>query len=422
MGSLGDVLEALYEAPRGVRALYISARHVADESATLRVLDWWGRQREELNGTRSTLIIAKSLDDPDEDERDGTRYELWRAGPDRWREGRGSSVMIFDRDEHLTYSPAIGGFRLPGGRSPGPPWSGLLQPRWILRHCDIEIRDTDLVAGRLCWWLELRPNPGPMPTRHNPFMMLPWTGTEHSCRIDQETGIVLAVEGRFEGEVCSTWTTTAFELTDTIDPAVFAFVPPDGQGFGSQLQFRAASMRRAGIDLTGIDVSDETQLDEAMMRHHRKQFPTTVDFASLPDPAALAEQHIRSGPLPDDLDGAEAQVRDAFERMVTLSRDGTAVPAVEGGANLGPCLREARDRASAGTNTSATVRVEHLKFVRPDEAVVWFTLLRNGNAVLGTVEGRARRTGKQWLVSRATFCQIVGSVGVRCPPPPEAPS
>lgn len=418
VGRLGDVLEALYEAPRDVRALHIRARHEADESTTLRVYEWWNQQREELDGSRSTLIVARSDDDTDEDEA-GTTYELWRAGPDRWREDRGNVVTVLDGDERLTYAPAMGGFRHPAGPRSGPPWSGLLQPRWILEHCDIEIRGTDLVAGRPTWLLELRPGSNPIPRFHNPFMTHPWLGTEHSCRVDQETGIVLTVEGRFEGEICSTWTTTTFELDETIDPAVFAFVPPDGNGWRSHAEFRVESMRRAGIDLTGVDVNDESQVPDAMMRHHREQFPATFAFEPPPDPETVASQHIPTGPPPDDLDAAEAEVRLAFERMVTLSEDGEAVPAVEGGENLGPSLREARTRATAGADTQATVRIEHLKFLGPDEAVVWFTLLRDGNAVLGTLEGRARRKGAQWLVSRPTFTQIVGSVGVRCPPPPE---
>ena len=418
MGKLGDALEAIYEAPRNVGALHIRARQVVDDDAIIRVHEWWNRQREELDGTRSTLIVARSEDDVDEDE-NGTRYELWRADAERRREDRGAMVTILDGAERLIYVPAMGGYRLPGGERSSPPWSTLLHSRWIAQRCEIEIRGTDLVAGRQCWQLELRPSREPIREMENPFVMTPWLGTEHSCRVDQETGIVLAVEGRFEGDVCSTWTTEVFESTETVDPAVFAFVPPDGRGWRSHVEFRVESMRRAGIDLTGVDVNDESQLNEAMMRHHRAQFPATFAFGPPPGPETLAEQHIPTGPPPDDVDAAEALVRDAFEHMVTLSEDGEAVPAVQGGANLGPCLRDARDRATAGANTRATVEVEHVKFLGPDEAVVWFKLLRDGQAVLGTMEGRAHRTGARWLVNRGTFGQIVGSVGVRCPPPPE---
>lgn len=413
------MLEALYEAPRNVQALHTRARHVMDDDAIIRIHEWWNRQLEALDGSRSTLIIARSYDDTEEDENDGTTYELWRADAELRREDRGAMVTIFDGAERLIFVPAMGGYRLPGGERSSPPWSTLLHARWILEHCDIEIRGTDLVAGRQCWQLELRPSREPIRGMQNPFVMTPWLGTEHSCRIDRETGIALTVEGRFEGEICSSWTTTTFELSEVIDPAVFAFVPPDGNGWRSHVEFRVDSMRRAGIDLTGVDVNDESQLNEAMMRHHRQQFPTVDIPLSIPGPTDLADQHIPTGPPPDDVDAAEAAVRRAFERMVTLSEDGEAVPAVEGGGNLGPSLREARTRATAGANTQATVRIEHLKFLGPDEAVVWFTLLRDGNAVLGTLEGRARRKGAQWLVSRPTFCQIVGSVGVRCPPPPE---
>jgi hypothetical protein len=418
MGRLGDVLEALYEAPANVQALHIRARHVVDDDAIVRVHDWWNRQREALDGSRSRLLITRSEVDADDGD-DGIGYELWRAGAERWREDRGAMVTILDGVERLVYVPAMGGYRLPGGDRSSPPWSTLLHSRWVAQRCEIEIRGTDLVTGRQCWHLELQPIREPMPAIHNPFVMTPWLGTEHSCRVDQETGIVLAVEGRFEGAICSSWVTDVFELPETIDPAVFAFVPPDGKGWRSHMEFRVESMRRAGIDLTGVDVNDEHQLNEAMMQHHRAQFPAMLAHEPQPDPETLARQHIPTGPPPENVDAAEAQVRDAFEHMVTLSQDGAAVPAVQGGANLGPSLREARDRATAGANTQATVEVEHIKFLGPDEAVVWFKLLRDGHAVLGTMEGRAHRAGARWLVNRATFGQIVGSVGVRCPPPPE---
>jgi hypothetical protein len=106
-----------------------------------------------------------------------------------------------------------------------------------------------------------------------------------------------------------------------------------------------------------------------------------------------------------------------FERMVTPSDDGETVPAVEGGANLGPTLREAGDRAPGGDGP-VDVRVELVKFLSPADAVVWFTLERGGERLFGTVEGQARRHGDRWFVSRPTFAALVGSVGVRCPPPP----
>ena len=151
------------------------------------------------------------------------------------------------------------------------------------------------------------------------------------------------------------------------------------------------------------------------MRHHRQQFASFQPHCLRRWPSSTSRP-VRS---PDDVDAAEAQVRDAFERIVTPSEDGEAVPAVEGGANLGPCLREAGTRAPGGIDLPTTVTVEHVKFLAPDEAVVWFTLLRGGQPALGPIDGRGRRLGGQWLVSRATFAKSSPRSGVRCPPPPE---
>jgi hypothetical protein len=102
--------------------------------------------------------------------------------------------------------------------------------------------------------------------------------------------------------------------------------------------------------------------------------------------------------------------------MLTVAEDG-GLPAVQGGSNLGPSLTEAGTRAPGGTHP-ATVRVELVKFLGPDEAVAWFTLERGGQHLFGPMAGRGRRIDGRWLVTRETFAQLVGSVGVRCPPPP----
>ncbi len=324
--------------------------------------------------------------------------------------------MVLAPDALYTYSPSAGGLRSPEFERSHPPWSPLLEPRWLLGRFDIEVGDPVLVAGRRCWSLELQLSSESMQHRMMMSAIVPWPGQEHSCRVDEETGIVLDVEGRFEGEVCATWTTTLFERPGTIDPAVFEFTPPDGSTFRDPREFRIASMLKLAaereIDLSGVDLEDVDHLTEAVMsRMQGRAFPVL-------GPAERAEQHIPTGRLPADLAAAEAEVRDSFERIVTLSDDGEAVPAVEGGANLGPALREAGTRGPGGNDVPATVQVELVKFLSADEAVVWFSLERGGQTLLPGIEGRARRIDDRWLVARATFAQLVGSIGVQCPPPP----
>ncbi len=409
MGTLGDVLEAIYEAPRPDAPLHVRATQMVEQTAIRPVHEWWMRQRDD--GSGAVLMMATSGDG--ELGREETEHELWWVGPGRWRADAGDRVSVAAAGEMLTFAPGAGGLRRPSSRGPEPPWSQLLAPRWLFARFDLEVRGETQVAQRDAWQLELRPRfePGTPPGAPlGPFM-----GQELSCSVDRETGIVVAIEGRFDGKVVSTWTTTELEVDAVIDGAIFDFVPPDGSELLTPLEFQVAAMLRAGVDLEGIDIHDEAQLHEAMMRHHGHHFGV--------DPEAQAEQHLATGPPPDDLDAAEAEVRAVFERIVTPSDDGEGVPAVQGGANLGPCLREAGARAPRrGDNDDgpATARVLHIKFLDAREAVVWFSLERGGNVLLGNMEGRARLDGDRWLVSRATFAHIVGSVGVRCPPPPES--
>jgi hypothetical protein len=413
VGDLGSLLEALYEAPRAIAALHVRAHETTDATVLRRVHEWWQAQQP---GPRSHGVLLVASDGSDDDS-SGVEHELWWAAPDRWRAHAGDRITVLVDDEQRNYTPRIGGFRSAAVMRWQPPWASLLRPRWIFERLHIEVGGTAAVAGRDCWSVELRIDAESIRPGANRFVMPPWLGQEHTCQVDCETGVVLAYEGRFEGAVCSTWTTTAFEVVDSLDEGIFHFEPPDGRGFLSPVEHRAASMRAAGVDLTGVDVDDGEQLMRAMMRHHQSLSPAPTP----PEPITTrdrADQHIPTGPPPDDETAAEAQIRAAFEGIVTPSEDGASIPTVQGGSNLGSCLGEAGPRSPGGVDTPAYGRVKHIKFLSTKEAVVWFTLDQGGRDLLGTMEGRAYLVGARWLVARPTFCHIVGTVGVRCPPPP----
>lgn len=414
MGTLGNVLEALYEAPRVNGPLHIRAHEMQDQTVIHRVHEWWTQQQPFAG--HSSLLITSSGGELERAEGD---HELWWLGPERWRANADDRVTVLAADALYTYTPGVGGLRSPQRERQIPSWWSQLYPRFLIRQFDIELRDPTAVAGRACWSLELQPSLESRQHEMLPAPMVPWLGQEHSCQIDQETGIVLAYEGRFEGEVVSTWTTTAFEMPADLDPVVFDYTPPDGSEFADPNQFRIALMLRTAaeqdIDLSGVDLEDADALGEAvLMHHHRAAFPV-VPF----DAESLAQHHVPTAPPPENIDEAEAAVREAFERIVTPSEDGESVPAVQGGENLGPSLREAGNRAPGGADEPASGRVELIKFLGPDHAIVWFELERGGRSLLGLMEGRAYLVGSRWLVDRSTFCRIVGSVGVVCPPPPD---
>ncbi len=408
MGRLGEVLEAIYDAPRLTGALHARAYQVQDVTRIREVHEWWNRRLPHQGG--AMLLMTTSVDGPTD--RVESDHEVWWTATDRWRAHVGDRVFAFADGVYVTWAPTVGGVRHLMDASPVPSWNAVLQVRWILDWFDVSVEDDRSVARRPCWSVSLRP------TKELPRVRLgmpQWHGTEVDCAIDQETGITLAYVARHQDAVVDSWTTTMFQPVPAIDPGVFAFTPPDGSVLIDPEEAAHTAMLRsaeeAGVDLSDVDTTDHHAVAQAYMQHQHRGF-----FGPVP-PAEQAEQYVPTGPPPADPEAAEAAVRDAFEKMFTLDDDG-AIPTVQGGSNLGPALSEAGQRAPGASDEPARVEVHHVKLLGPDDAVAWCSILRSGNTLLPSVVGRARRTAGGWLVARETFAQVVAAAGVRCPPPP----
>ena len=65
--------------------------------------------------------------------------------------------------------------------------------------------------------------------------------------------------------------------------------------------------------------------------------------------------------------------------------------------------------------------VDDIKFLRPDEAVVWFSVEVNGERfpMVNGREGRAVKVDGRWLIEHATIADLLGFAGVSVPPPDE---
>jgi hypothetical protein len=63
--------------------------------------------------------------------------------------------------------------------------------------------------------------------------------------------------------------------------------------------------------------------------------------------------------------------------------------------------------------------VDDIEFLRPDQAVVWYSVELDGSrfAFVDGREGRAVVVGGRWMVERATVVDLLGSAGVLVPPP-----
>jgi hypothetical protein len=130
---------------------------------------------------------------------------------------------------------------------------------------------------------------------------------------------------------------------------------------------------------------------------------------------------VADSPGPPDPDAAERAIRAAFRTVYDSDhRDEERLAAIEGGAHLGSTMEQAREARQHLRGTSEmAITIEQVRFVAEDEAQVAFMLLfptepvsrlpSNGTAVLN--DGT-------WKVSRGTYCALVQSLGVECPPEP----
>jgi len=117
---------------------------------------------------------------------------------------------------------------------------------------------------------------------------------------------------------------------------------------------------------------------------------------------------------------AEAEIERVFETAIGGdTSDGERMELIEGGSNLGPTLHLIRDRLPPDQRADAYV--EYVRVISEDEAEVHFVLVYPGgvSAPRFPFTGNAVQSDGRWKVARATWCRLIGSIGIPCPPPPE---
>lgn len=136
--------------------------------------------------------------------------------------------------------------------------------------------------------------------------------------------------------------------------------------------------------------------------------------ASDDDRRVMARPVVITGQMPDDEEAARTEITRAFTAVFVLSEDRRRVPNVEGGEQLGPCLKEAQERHAALRRKDRAVSVANIEFVDERHASVSFTLSLEGvSSALRT--GDVLVIDSVWKVARSTFCELMDLVGVSCP-------
>lgn len=269
----------------------------------------------------------------------------------------------------------------------------------------------DEVAGRPCWKSTAtadRTNRSPM------FLGLRLGGTDHTLWFDVETGIVLRHVGMIDNEPCSIEEFKSITINPLVAEATFRFVPLPGMNVVRQIDQLINMAEMRGVDLRDVDRTDPVAVRSAfsnMMRPHQRVPEAQMEMRRA--------KHIPVGEPPEDEAAARSLIEYAFSHFGDSDEAGTALVNVQGGDGLAKPLDEAKHRIPGSPPGDVSMLVDDVKFLRSDEAVVWFSVTVDGNR-LGMVngrEGRAVLVNHRWVVERATIVDLVGFAGVVVPPP-----
>jgi hypothetical protein len=410
MGRMGDLLELIDAAPVGVRSLSGSLWKWTHHERTRRAI-------EEMAQRSGTTVSHFGFGGPigeTTDEHIEVRCELpdrWRiesdsridvkVGGERWM-GSATHVTEVDGDTSSLDDCEVGLFLRPGSR--------------LLGGLRFELPVDDEVAGRPCWKAAAtadRIKKIPM------FLGLRLGGTDHTLWFDVETGIILRHVGMIDNEPSSIEEFKSITINPHVAEETFRFVAPPGMTVVRQIDQLINMAEMQGVDLQDVDRTDLAAVRNAMsdmMRPHQRAPEAQLE--------RRRAKHIPVGEPPEDEAAARTQIEYAFSHFGDTDETGSALVNVQKGDGLAKPLEEARHRIPGSPPGDVSIVVDDLKFLRSDEAVVWFSVMVDGNR-LGMVNGREGRTvlvNHQWVVEQATIVDLLGYAGVVVPPPPDTGS
>jgi hypothetical protein len=407
MGLKGDLLELIDRAPVGLHTLSGSLWRWTHNPRARQAFDELSR--------RANAAVTHVGDGHVDGETTDEHLQVWLGPLDRWRiesedridlrdgatrwTGRTTLVNESDHDRSTLDATEVGVLVHPGAHLFG-----------VLRF---EAPVDDVVAGRRCWKALATTDPGCHSFRPVPFG-LRLAGIEHTFWFDRETGIVLRHLGSVDSRPCSMVEFKEVWVNPFIEEDIFEFEPATGTLVHRRTDHLIRMAERAGADLSGVDRTDARAI-LAALSDTRRHPPVTAE--------ALLEreraEHIPLGDPPVDEPASRAAVEYAFSHIDEVDTTATGLVNVQGGGGLARALEEARRAVAGGP---ATLLVESVKFLRADEAVVWFSVAVDERRLeaASRLRGRAVRLGSAWMVEHATFADLVRPTGVEVPPPEDA--
>jgi len=264
------------------------------------------------------------------------------------------------------------------------------------------------IAGRSCWVVEAGPRRfAGDDGRATTLPPEQFGGVEHRFWFDAATGIVLRHEGAVDGRLWATVELTDLRFDRPIPPDEFA--PPPGAIVRSHHELLRDHLVSVGVDPDTVDLDDPAEVRDALRAGVALDAPATRE--------SRTDAQDTVPPGPEDPRAARLAIQAAIEHVA--EPDGTGgLPNVQAGSGLWAVYQEARARV-AGQPSEISLVLDDCLFLSADRAVVWYSVLLDGRLppAVRAREGYAVRIGDRWVLERASFADLVGLAGVRCPPP-----
>jgi hypothetical protein len=414
-----QVVALVDAAPAGLRTLRATLRRWVDPErageAIRRLSDpGAGGAAGGAVGVTSAIIRVGSIGPNGQpDDRSG----VWFEAPGRWRlQAAGGDAGLLDvADGRRRWVGVPGDLVERAAGAAGPagdfgPLGWLLAPGHLLGSYSFDGASDDTAGGRPCVRATAVERPGVDGVAPRPALsaLAPGhPGLENRYWFDAEHGFVLRHEGSVDGRPSSVTELLDVHVDEPIDASCFG--PPSGATVRTEWEALIARLQAMGVETAGIAPGDTDAARAAEARQY--------------GPAALEDRvrhYVPTGPPPGDLVAAEAEVRRAFANVNEADGTGLDLVNVQAGQGLAPYVERAAHRLPRATRQNTRWEVDALRFVAPDEAVVWFTVVVDGlPAMIRQRAGRAVRSGGRWVVEHATVAELLAMANVRVPPPDE---
>jgi len=409
MGRKGDLLELIDGAPIGVRTLTGSVWKWKHNERSQRAV-------KELSQSHGGSVSFATFGGPLGETSD-QHLRVWLDLTGRWRmesedyidlwNGRQRWVGSSTRITEVTDGAAklddteMGLTVAPGNRLLG-----------ALRFGEVT---EEMVAGRPCLKVDATVNRSQAIGRFNPVHMR-LGGIDHTFWFDTVTGIVLRHVGMIDGEPCTITEFKEIRINPLLTDLDFEFVPPPDAVVTRQVDQFIQMAEARGVDLTGVDRDDLQAVQNAFHEAMRPDQPTAESRLEM-----QKAKYVQVGEPPEDEAAARESIEYAFNHLGEVDESAENLVNVQSGRGLVGPLSEAQKRVpGAGDNpATASLMVDAIKFLRSDEAVVWFSVEVNGERfpMVNAREGRALKVEERWLIEHATIADLLAFAGVVVPPP-----